>query len=437
MQTLKLIAKVFIKRQLYPIESNLRITLPNISSMKPSNSSSSQNPLIQHSFTFIQRLRMRVSAWLYKTLLYFSPTDPDLMANLGNIEVLLGNYEKGVRLLGLSLDANPDQPLALFSQGIGLQNLGRLNKALECYDRAITLHPDFQEARDCSALLRRSNVGTSPHIQPLDDINRLVHARHGWFLANRYDFYLGSALIRYGEFSEAEHEFLASLLGPGDFVIEVGSNIGAHTIGLAKIVGASGQIFAIEPQPAIFRSLCANLALNSLFNVQPFACGCGSHRDTMTVVTAIDYSAATAHNSGGVSLSQTGDGIPVSVMPLDELVGDIPSLRLIKIDVEGMEREVLLGANGIIEKHRPLLYVENDRLEKSKALIELIMAAGYRLWWHIPFFYNPDNYFHVEENDYPNEASYNMFCQPREAVQPALSEGLIEINDPDFHPLGH
>jgi len=65
------------------------------------------------------------------------------MANLGNIEVLLGNYEKGVRLLELSLDANPDQPLALFSRGIGLQNLGRLNKALECYDRAITLHPDF------------------------------------------------------------------------------------------------------------------------------------------------------------------------------------------------------------------------------------------------------------------------------------------------------
>jgi hypothetical protein len=121
-------------------------------------------------------------------------------------------------------------------------------------------------------------VGVTSNVLSLDEVNCLVKARHGWFLANRYDEFVGAALIRYGEYGEIEHAFLTSLLAPGDSVIEVGANIGSHTVGLAKRVGPTGSVIAIEAQPAIFRILCANLALNGLSNVMPHACGCGDHR---------------------------------------------------------------------------------------------------------------------------------------------------------------
>lgn len=285
-----------------------------------------------------------------------------------------------------------------------------------------------------SAPLARGEIAAVPDVVLLDEVNCLVKARHGWFLANRYDRFLGKALIRYGECCEVEQEFFASLIGPGDVIIEVGSNIGVHTVGLAKAVGPTGGVIAIEAQPAIFRILCANLALNALSNVTPHACGCGDRKDTMSV-PVINYGAAELHNSGGVSLLSAGVGISVPVFPLDDLVENIPHLKLIKIDVEGMEQKVLQGARRIIEKHRPLLYVENDRIEKSKALIEWLMAAGYRLWWHAPSLFNQDNYFGIEENDYPDIVSLNMLCQPKEADPSVYAGVLKEITNPDHHPL--
>lgn len=289
-------------------------------------------------------------------------------------------------------------------------------------------------AKGSAGLLQTDGAALAlPDVLPLDDINCLVKARHGWFLANRYDHYLGSALIRYGECCEVEHEFLASLLRPGDGVVEVGANIGVHTVGLARTVGAAGRVVAVEAQPAIFRVLCANLALNALFNVTPHACGCSDRRDTL-IAPAVDYGSAAPHNSGGVSLAADGAGIPVPVSPLDELVDELPGFRLLKIDVEGMEREVLQGARRLIGEYRPLLYVENDRVEKSKALIEWIMAAGYRLWWHTPPLFNPANLFGVAQNDYPRILSFNMICQPAQAGLPPPA-GLTEITDPGHHPL--
>ena len=272
----------------------------------------------------------------------------------------------------------------------------------------------------------------SQKIVPLSAVNYLVHGRHGWFVANGNDFYLGYALMRYGEYAEQEGVFLASLLRTGDNVVEVGANIGSHTVGLAQKVGQQGRVIAIEPQPVIHQYLCANLALNSLFNVTTHNCGCGASEETLTI-PPIDYAAQTQQNFGGVSLLRSQEGIPVKVFPLDQLAGELPSLRLLKIDVEGMEGEVIKGASDLISRFRPCIYVENDRVEKSRALIEQLMAHDYRLWWHIPGLFNPENHFGEQENIYGNVASFNMLCLPRE-VQ-AQVEDLVEITDSSFHPL--
>ena len=271
------------------------------------------------------------------------------------------------------------------------------------------------------------------NITQLNDFNYLVRGRHGLFLANCYDAYLGIALIRYGECCEIEEQFLSSLVNPGEIVIEVGANIGVHTIPLAQKVGPNGKVIAIEAQPAIHHYLCANIALNGLFNVTTHGCGCGAAHKTMSIPN-INYAAPVLNNFGGISLAD-GDssGVLVQVAPLDELIGDLPKVDLIKIDVEGMEYDVIQGAIKTINRHRPWMYVENDRLEKSHALIEQIMALDYQLWWHIPPLFNPENFFGIKDNIYGNVSSLNMLCLPREDKTPV--NGMSEITDATLHPL--
>jgi hypothetical protein len=91
----------------------------------------------------------------------------------------------------------------------------------------------------------------------LDANGAVVLGRHGYFLVNRNDFYIGKAIEIYGEYGGLESAFLQCLVKEGDNVIEVGANIGAHTISLARSVGPRGRVFAFEPQRACYALLQA------------------------------------------------------------------------------------------------------------------------------------------------------------------------------------
>ena len=81
------------------------------------------------------------------------------------------------------------------------------------------------------------------------------------------DAYIGRSLDVYGEYSEGEIDLFRQLLRPGDVAIDVGANIGALTVAMARLVQPGGAIVAFEPQRAIFDILCDNLRLNGLANV--------------------------------------------------------------------------------------------------------------------------------------------------------------------------
>jgi hypothetical protein len=101
----------------------------------------------------------------------------------------------------------------------------------------------------------------------------------------------------------------------------------------------------------------------------------------------------------------------VAQSTLDNVV--LERCRLIKIDVEGMELDVLQGGAKTIAKLRPFLYVENDRKDRSDALIRYIDSLGYEMFWHRPPLFNPDNYFKNPVNVFGNIVSLNMLCIPR------------------------
>lgn len=98
-------------------------------------------------------------------------------------------------------------------------------------------------------------------------IYSLTSGRHGTFLYNRQDEFVGRSLELYGEWSEAEILLFRQLIEPDCVVVEAGSNIGAHTVWFSRAVGDRGRVIAYEPQRSVFQLLCANLALNERFNV--------------------------------------------------------------------------------------------------------------------------------------------------------------------------
>jgi FkbM family methyltransferase len=276
-----------------------------------------------------------------------------------------------------------------------------------------------------------STLTSTMRVVSIGGAHHLVNARHGGFLANENDFYLGYALMRYGEYGEIEWHLLQQLIRTGNTVVEVGANIGTHTVPMAKAVGVSGRVIAVEPQRVIHQYLCANVAFNSLPNVETYHAGCGERVGIMAV-PLVNYHASQRNNFGGISLVPEGNGEPVSIRPLDDIVGTRP-VQLIKIDVEGMEAEVLRGAKKTIRKHRPFLYVENDRQDKSEDLIKLIHHYQYRAFWHLPPLYNPMNFFEQTENIYQGIRSVNLFCIPADSTM--NMSNFQEATDPAYHPL--
>src|SRR5262249_54417426 len=153
--------------------------------------------------------------------------------------------------------------------------------------------------------------------------------------------------------------FLQQLTRPGMTVLEVGANIGVFTVPLARFVHP-GRVIAFEPQRIMYQILCGNLALNAIDNVVAHNSAAGRSTGSITV-PSVDYTKL--GNFGAVSLTGSRQGDIVPLVTIDSLV--LPSCHLIKIDVQGMELDVLEGATSTLQQFRPLLYVENDQPEKS------------------------------------------------------------------------
>lgn len=241
---------------------------------------------------------------------------------------------------------------------------------------------------------------------------RLRPCRHGLFVYNINDVYIGQSLDRYGEYSEEEVRVLTSLLRPGDIVVEVGANIGTLTIPMAKAVGPTGAVVAYEPQRVVHQMLCGNVALNGLGNVIAKHAAASDAQGTLHV-PVLDPTKRL--NFGDVALERWTEetGVKVPAETIDSL--GLTSCRLIKADVQGMEASVLRGAAQTIAAHRPALYIENDLRDRSPTLIALIRSMGYRLWWHMPPLFQQNNFAGNPGDIFDGIISLNLLCFPTEA----------------------
>jgi FkbM family methyltransferase len=247
--------------------------------------------------------------------------------------------------------------------------------------------------------------------------------RHGTFTYLRTDLYIGRSLELYGEWAEGEIILFRRLLRPGAVVIDVGANIGTHALPLAKIVGEEGAIYAFEPQQEIFEILVSNLNANNVGNVKAHRAAVGATDGTCRI-PQIDYSSA--NNFGLVSVGK-GD-LEVPEIAIDSL--ELQRIDLIKVDVEGAEADVLRGATSTLMKLRPILYVENNNRQKSKALVKLIREMRYRAWWHLSAYYNEANFSGNSHNVWPSLFDPYVICLPEESLVPQWP--LEEVRDEDL-----
>lgn len=185
-----------------------------------------------------------------------------------------------------------------------------------------------------------------------NDFNVLSECRYGKMIYNKNDIYIGRSLAYYGEYSEGEVELFKQILREGHTVVEAGANIGAHTVPLSQMVGDLGRVYAFEPQRRIYQVLNGNIAINSLRNVYCLQKALADKPGKLFVPV---LNTETANNFGGVALGDWKDGEEVEVTTIDAL--QLNTCRLIKVDVEGMELEVLKGAKNTIKQYKPVLYV--------------------------------------------------------------------------------
>ena len=265
-------------------------------------------------------------------------------------------------------------------------------------------------------------------------INLCHDFRYGKIMYNQLDEFVGKSLRLYGEYCQGEADLFEQIVKPGHIVVEAGANIGSHTIHLAQLAGDNGQVWAFEPQRLVFQLLAGNVALNSLTNVRCLqkCLGDGKEKTLLVPVLNVDV----VNNWGGLELGKFTEGEPVEVITIDSL--DLPGCDFFKIDVEGMELQVLQGAEKTIQKYRPIIYTEADRKDKKAALFSYLRSLGYRLYRHEPPLYNPNNFFHNPENVFIlkkkqsdgteqklNYVSFNALCLPQDS--PVRLEGFEEI----------
>lgn len=246
--------------------------------------------------------------------------------------------------------------------------------------------------------------------------------KHGLFAYNINDKIVGRSLDLYGEWTEPEMTVLNAILAPGDFVLDIGAYIGTHSIFFAKKVAPNGLVYAIEPQRLQFNLLATNVTINNLLNV---ICINKFVSDVEEKVKVPFLDPDVEQNFGGIKIGKINQGELVESLVIDSL--NLPRVKLIKIDVEDGEVDVLMGAKKTILRCRPALYVENNTIERSEKIIKTVLSFGYRCFWHILDYYQLNNFFNNKENIFKGlQPEANMFCFPKEAK--INIKGFVEVN---------
>jgi FkbM family methyltransferase len=180
------------------------------------------------------------------------------------------------------------------------------------------------------------------------------------------------------------HPAVLAFLHPGSVAVDVGANLGEWTVPLARAVGAAGRVVALEPAPRSAAALEKTLAANGLTQAEVMRCAIGDRDGTAEFAVPVVTSARTDTGTARIGPACAGhESLHVPLRSLDSLAAErgLDRLDLIKIDVEGNERQVLEGAATMLERCRPILVIETGHeAEGDRGIIhEQLRKLRYRM----------------------------------------------------------
>ena len=265
-----------------------------------------------------------------------------------------------------------------------------------------------------------------------------VHrARHGLICHEERDETIGASLRIYGEWAEEEIYLLSAFVRPDSVVLDVGANVGTHTLAFSRFA-SQGLVVAIDAQARMHELLALNVALNGVRNVSCIRAIAGQqtgvrfvapeNNQTRTNFGAVAYLDPSPASESNLSL------VPLCVVALDDLC--LERCELVKIDVEGMEWDVLLGARQTIARYRPPIYFEQAREDRFAEIVEFFQRAEYALFWHAADPFNRNNLRRHAENIFGGTRETNILAIPQEKKEAwqQQTSSLLPIIDASYQP---
>lgn len=246
---------------------------------------------------------------------------------------------------------------------------------------------------------------------------KLHNVRHGWLSHYAADLTIGRSLELYGEWAEAEIYLISKFVHAGDWVLDVGANVGTHSLAFSRMVGRQGRVLAFDGQHKIFQVLGMNMLINDAPQVDCLNVLVGAVEGTYQVPVS-DLS--TNANFGAMSFRGiveehtpvVGNTLSIAMVSIDSL--NLARLDFVKVDVEGMELDVFRGAEQTIRTFRPPIYFEQTTERNLPEIFELLRSLDYDLRWHISNPFNKVNFNAHALNIFGGACEVNILALPRE-----------------------
>ncbi len=220
-----------------------------------------------------------------------------------------------------------------------------------------------------------------------------TNTRYGNMLYIEDDPSIGRSLELYGEYCHLEVEAIKSLCTQDSWVVDVGANIGVHTVGIAPYVN---RVIALEPDGDNFDVLVKNCSM----------CACNNVTTTRLALSDQMGDTGTAFDYGKTTLTS---GTDVKTAPLDML--GLPRVDFVKIDVEGMELQVLYGMRGTLADKKPHLLIEMQDPTKYSRIYDYLKSFNYYMYWMPVSTYNANNNKNNQVNVFGNQHGViNWLC---------------------------
>ena len=231
--------------------------------------------------------------------------------------------------------------------------------------------------------------------------------------------------ILFGNSYEPEIGILMKhIVKPNDTVLDIGANIGIHSLLLSKLVGEEGKIFAFEPIPYIRNRLHCNKVLNSANNIEIIDCAIGDRNDLVEIIQVQETSKFIGSSSlvknevlSRNVLQEKTEKIKIQMITLDHFIQqrNLQHIDFIKMDIEGYEYFALLGAKQLLEDP-PIMIMEYrskriDYLGLTNAQFKELLDDKYDCYEICP--QAEATYPSLEPFHFDREVAENILCVPK------------------------